>query len=268
MYTLSVPARAALLFFAALFCLAALPRLAQANEAPTTLRVGTYNILLGGSVENQQKIKKLVQQLQIDIIAYQEVFTKEKNGVDVLKNLSSPRTKTLLRAEAISGGDRATYGTGALSTLKAVRADSVKIRPPGEEQRVLGRMEFNIKGKKLMVYTAHVSWMVRGHALYCRDRQFAFILDTIQKDRADYKIILGDFNVESYDDYQPFVDAGFKLANTKATSFETFRWNEHDQSYKNIDNIMVTSNIDIIDPAMVDIALSDHNLFYADLVLK
>lgn len=239
-----------------------------AAKEPVTLRVGTYNILLGGDLKNQAKIKKLVDQLGIDIIAYQEVYTQEKDGIDVLKNLSSPMTKTLLRAKALPDGDRAGYGTGAISKFKAVKTAVTKVLPEGEEQRVLGYMEFKIQGKTIGVYTVHASWITRGAALFCRDQQFEHILATVKKGSAEYKIIAGDFNIEDYDDYKPFVNAGFKLANTRETPFETFRWNQYDQSYKNIDNIMVTSNIDILDPAMVDIALSDHNLFYADLRLN
>lgn len=257
--------------FSALLCSlllihAAAAGAADIKEKPVTLRVGTYNILLGGDLENQQKIKKLVSQLDIDIIAYQEVYTQEKNGVDVLKNLADDTVKTLLRAKAISSGERAGYGTGALSRLKAVRTGVIKIKPIGEEQRVLGRMEFELQKKRLAVYTVHVSWIVKGKPYYCRPEQFKFILDTIKKDTADYKVILGDFNIENYGDYQPFTNAGFKLANTPLTPFKTFRWNEYDHGYQNIDNIMVSPNIDILDPAMVDIALSDHNLLYADLV--
>ena len=240
----------------------------EAKSQTATLRVGTYNIFLGGDLENQQKIKKLVNQLDIDIIAYQEVYTHKKNGVDVLKNLSDKSTKTLLRATAITDGDRTDYGTGALSKLKAINTSTIKVKPLGEEQRIMGKMEFNINDKKLIVYTVHVSWITKGQKFYCRPQQFNFILNTIKKDQADYKIILGDFNIEDYSDYQPFIDAGFKLANSPSTPFETFRWNQYDHGYKNIDNIIVTPNIDIVDPAMVDIALSDHNLFYADLLLK
>lgn len=247
-----------------IYALIAAPNAATAKEQPT-LRVGTYNILLGGNPENVQKIKRLVNQLDIDIIAYQEVYTREKAGVDLLSMLSDKKTKTLLRAEAIKSGDRAGYGTGALSRLKALEATTIKVRPYGEEQRILGRMVFALNDKKLVVYTVHVSWITKGNKYYCRPEQFKFILDTIAKDKADYKVILGDFNIESYDDYQPFIDAGFKLANSPATPFETFRWNMYDHGYKNIDNIMVTPNIDIVDPAMVDIALSDHNLLFADL---
>lgn len=257
-----------LLFCAVFSLLMAMHSAAAAGDTPNVIRVGTYNLFLGGTPDNQQKIKKLVKQLDIDIIAYQEVYTQKKDGVDLLKNLADKNTKTLLRAEAITTGDRVGYGTGALSKFKAIRTSTVKVKPLGEEQRILGRMEFNLSGKRLMVYTVHVSWIVKGKQYYCRPDQFNFIIRTINKDNADYKVILGDFNIEDYSDYQPFIDAGFKLANSPATPFKTFRWNEYDHGYQNIDNIMVSSNIDIIDPAMVDIALSDHNLFYADLLLR
>ncbi len=230
----------------------------------TRLRVGSFNIRRGGDARNQAVIRDMLDTLDIQMGGFQEVITTETGDTkDTLKNITPEGTQTILRSPALLGGANDGYGIGSFSTYRALHTETIKVQPEGEEQRVLGKMEFAIDGKRISFYNTHVSWLYAGDQGFCRDRQLAFINSIVQNDPNPYKIIVGDFNIEDYAEYDVF--AGFTCTNNPDNPYTSYTTD--DQPFRNLDNILVTANIDIVDSAMIEEDLSDHNLLFADLLL-
>lgn len=230
----------------------------------TRLRVGSFNIRRGGDAQNQAVIRAMLDTLGIQMGGFQEVITTETgDSRDTLKNITPEGTRTILRSPALLSGSSAGYGIGSFSTYQAVHTETIKVQPEGEEQRVLGKMEFEIDGKRISFYNTHVSWLYVGDKGFCRDQQLAFINGVIQGDPNPYKIIVGDFNIEDYAEYDVFT--GFTCTNRPDNPYTSYT--TEDQPFRNLDNILVTENIDIVDSAMIEEDLSDHNLIFADLIL-
>ena len=124
-----------------------------------------------------------------------------------------------------------------------------------------------IKGKKVSIYTAHLDYTPHT----ATTSQIADVINLLNSDTNDYKIVVGDFNPDYNSDFDPFVTAGYKICNGKdGVWFETFKTLIGSGYTQSLDNIIVSANIDIIDVKMVvsDDLVSDHNMLYADLIFN
>lgn len=92
-----------------------------------------------------------------------------------------------------------------------------------------------------------------------RKAEFEELLAIMQQE--EFVIVCGDFNVDSPDEFQFFTSSGYRAVNCgKFGNMPTC-------GALCIDNILVSSNIEILSAQVVDSGLSDHRLLYADLQL-
>lgn len=222
-----------------------------------TLLVGTWNIKRGnGNLELQGR---LVEAQEPDILCLQEVFRKSSGQtVDNLASLKTKRLKYMSFAKSLdsSGGD---YGLGILSAYSLSGNTSKKIYSGGSEQRIYQKTVVKIDGKKVSVYNTHLSF----NSSSLRETQFKEILKVMNADKNPYKILFGDFNA-SYSEFS--VMKGYTVVNTSSKVYKDPSGSTINKN--GIDNILVSSNIQVAESYMVKTNLSDHAPLFAFLVLN
>ena len=88
--------------------------------------------------------------------------------------------------------------------------------------------------------------------------------------KEEYVILFGDFNAYTVSEFNLFTQAGYTLANCgKFGEFETWPHFDIEHSWKNeaIDNVIVSSNIKLLNVKADRRDLSDHSMLYADIQL-
>ncbi len=123
-----------------------------------------------------------------------------------------------------------------------------------------------IDGKKICILNAHLSF--EEDINVARKAQIEELISVADKET--YAIILGDFNVYTVEEFQLFEDAGYSVAN--GGSFGNFNtWPNFGSTAagnRYLDNIIVNSNIEILNVSCDRRDLSDHAMLVAELNLK
>jgi endonuclease/exonuclease/phosphatase family metal-dependent hydrolase len=121
-------------------------------------------------------------------------------------------------------------------------------------------------GKRICVINCHLDWTSAE-----RRTEMNTILGVMQGE--EYVICCGDFNVESVSEFDMFSEAGYKLANCGIFG-QYNTWPHGSSSWPNevVDNVIVSSNIDIQDVQMLsgtgDYEVSDHAALMVSLRIK
>lgn len=220
------------------------------------LVVGSWNIKRGnGQLELQGR---LVETQQLDILALQEVY---RNG-GTTDNLASLRTKDMQHmrfAQAIGYSGGGQYGVGLLSRYEMEEPSTVKLESGSYEQRVLQRAVVTVDGKQVSLYNTHLSY----NSTALRRKQFAQILEALESDPNPYRILFGDFNAAASEFAQL---RGYTVVNTADTLF--YNYAGALLAKNEIDNIVVSDNITVLNARMVETGSSDHRPLIAYLVLR
>lgn len=222
------------------------------------LTVGTWNIKRGN--DNIVLQGWLIAAQRPDILGVQEVYVNTKERRD---NLLSVRTRSASYtsfAETIAYPTGGQYGIGQISRFKPVSQDSTALYSADKEARCLQRVVYEIDGKRVSVYNTHLSF----ESASIRKKQFAEILGIMDADENTYIILTGDFNADEKE-FSGFLK-DYKIVNTAATKF-------YDYAYKSIamsqiDNIVVSKNITVLNARAIPTSLSDHYPLFAFLALK
>lgn len=123
-----------------------------------------------------------------------------------------------------------------------------------------------INGKKVCLINAHCS--IETTFETSRKQQFLELIEAMNKE--EYVILFGDFNAYTVSEFNLFTQAGYTLANCgKFGEFETWPHFDIEHSWKNeaIDNVIVSSNIKLLNVKADRRDLSDHSMLYADIQL-
>ncbi|MPN57598.1 hypothetical protein SDC9_205292 [bioreactor metagenome] len=121
-------------------------------------------------------------------------------------------------------------------------------------------MEYEIDGKRVSVYNTHFSY----ESSSIRKKQFAEVLKIMNADTNDYKILTGDFNAKE-SEFSGFARS-FKIVNTSATKF--YNYANKLIGMSQIDNIIVSKNITVLNARAIPTEYSDHYPLFAFLALK
>ena len=230
----------------------------------TELVVGSYNLKAFGKID-PSLLASTINSKNIDIVGLQEVdrFTK-RNPRDVLSEIagaSSGVFGSTYYSNAINfeGGN---YGLGTMSRFKYSTVEYNHYLPNYKlEDKLYQRMEFSIGDKTLAFYNTHLNYEKPKSV---RESQIAHINDVMNKDTADYKIVVGDFNTEAgVEELKSFND-GYKMASTKENPLVTFPEEKGLKSH--LDNIIVSDNINFIEIGTVQ-GDSDHMMLFAKIKL-
>lgn len=221
------------------------------------LVVGSWNIKRGnGHLEEQGR---LIEAQQPDVIALQEVYRKASASARV-DNLASLRTKSMQYtsfAKSLMSGS-GEYGIGFLSRFEMRNASVTKLDSGSYEQRVLQRVEVEVDGKRISLYNTHLSF----NSASLRKKQFRQILEAMNADTNPYKILFGDFNAAASEFSQL---RGYTVVNTGDTKF--FDYSGKAIRKNEIDNIVVSDNIIVLNSRMINNEYSDHKPLIAYLML-
>ncbi|MGL5379537.1 family 20 glycosylhydrolase [Clostridium sp.] len=226
-----------------------------------TFKVATFNTATGRQSENGlQGLKDQLRDYDIDIAGLQEIDknTNRTGKVDQLEVLKGNKLTNGYFGKAINhdGGE---YGIGALSSLEISSSEVTQLPSPSVEQRVYQRYVVNVDGKEIAVYNTHLSYEKES----LRKDQMEILKAVMDADKAEYKILTGDFNVDDVKEYNLFADNYNIINGYNGKWHETY--NDDDCITPCLDNIIVSKNIGINNIEMVKNNLSDHNMLYAEI---
>jgi len=222
------------------------------------LTVGTWNIKRGN--DNLIMQGWLIAAQKPDILGIQEVYinTKERTS-----NLLSVRTKNAQYtsfAETIKYSSGGQYGIGQISKYKPLEEEMTLLTSEDKEQRCLQRVEYEINGKRVSVYNTHFSY----DSASLRKKQFSEVLKIMNADTNPYKILTGDFNAQE-SEFSVF-SKNYHVINTSATKF--YNYSNKRIAMSQIDNIVVSKNITVLNARAIPTEYSDHYPLFAFLALK
>ncbi len=141
-------------------------------------------------------------------------------------------------------------GNAIMSRYPIKRSGKIRLSRGGEP-RYLCETEVNIKGKKILVLTSHLS--VSGRI---RRKQIKEISSRL-KELKQPVIFGGDLNVQDTEDLKPILDTGIKSTPFKKT-FPTWK------PIKNMDYIFYSNHFKLKKVKVEDVRISDHLPVIAD----
>ena len=163
-------------------------------------------------------------------------------------------------AETIKYPSGGQYGIGQISKFKPEKEEVTLLSSENKEQRCLQKVEYEIDGKRVSFYNTHFSY----ESADIRKKQFAEVLKIMNADTNEYKILTGDFNAQESEFYG--LSRKYKIVNSSATKFYNYANKRIGMSQ--IDNIVVSKNITVLNARAIPTEYSDHYPLFAFLSLK
>ena len=224
------------------------------------ITVGTWNIKRGNG--NLTAMGCLIEAQQPDLMGIQEVYRSRPKTGSVVDNLLSLRTKEMQNvsfAKTVSYAGGGEYGIGLLSAYDIESENATNLSSGGSEQRVLQKIVVKINGHRVSVYNTHFSY----DSSATRAKQFAEVKKIMDADKNKYRILFGDFNAKA-SEFSVF-RSGYTVLNN--TNMKFYDYSASPISKSEIDNIIVSDNISVLNVRMLNDSLSDHKPIFAYLKL-
>lgn len=235
--------------------------------------IASYNIKGGeATIDSVTRIKNNIEDKNIDVAGLQEVDhlskrTDKKDFLSIFKNNSSLKNVSYFPVELQGFGD--TYGIATISKSNIERSHSFKLPYPYEyekpqvEKRIVTRSLITINGVQIAFYNTHFSYedIKMSNGISLREEQFKYLLQLLDSDPSPYKIVTGDFNVVSFEEFKLLKDNGYNIVNNENKTFNTYRGS--DVSFRAIDNIIYSARLEVVSCGMTEDDCSDHNMVYA-----
>lgn len=230
--------------------------------------VASYN--MAGGLLTQDKIDAISAYLdeeKFDMVGLQEVDNKAKRSgkIDYIEEIQGEIYKNYFYNPLNVAGMGKTYGLGVVTQHEIKYQDAVTLPyKSGTERRKVIRTVIMVDGVPVVFYSTHLSYEDKE----TRTKQIQALNDYIKADPNPYKVLVGDFNVESVDELKVFEDAGMKAVFESGFSFE-----EGDAKGL-IDNILISSTLEVTSSEIVGYDLiqdkngnncSDHKLIKANI---
>ena len=222
------------------------------------LTVGTWNIKRGN--DNLVMQGWLIGAQRPDILGIQEVYINNKEHTSNLLSVRTKNAQYISFAETIKYPSGGQYGIGQISKFKPLKEEATFLTSETKEQRCLQRVEYEIDGKRVSVYNTHLSY----ESATLRKKQFSEVLKIMNADNNEYKILTGDFNAEEKE-FSGFM-RNYRVINTSATKF--YNYSNKTIGMSQIDNIIVSKNITVLNARAIPTEYSDHYPLFAFLSLK
>lgn len=237
----------------------------SSGSGPVTLRIGTWNIA-SQKHPDPQAMAAVLDKHRLDAVGIQEVDVQNnRNSQDLAQAFVNDDDPYVHFAKGRDFADGA-FGIGVVSQHELLQVSSIPLESTGSRAtKTLERVVIEKDGVQIALYNTHLSW----ENLDLRRRQIAQVIQRVNADPMEYKVITGDFNTDQHEyEYSMFLD-NFNVANGyKSMWYDTYR--EADDPSMNvftIDNVLCTKNMRITDIQRVESDLSDHDLFYAEFEL-
>lgn len=222
------------------------------------LTVGTWNIKRGN--DNLVMQGWLIAAQKPDILGVQEVYVNKKEKTDNLLSVRTRNAQYTSFAEAIAYDSGGKYGIGQISKYKPSSEQTTLLSSEDKEQRCLQKVEYIIDGKRVSVYNTHFSY----ESASIRKKQFSEVIAIMDADQNVYKILTGDFNAKE-PEFAGFLK-NYHVVNTSETKFYDYTYQRIEMSQ--IDNIIVSKNITVLNARAIPTEYSDHYPLFAFLALK
>jgi len=155
------------------------------------MRIATYNIHRAIGFDGNQDIEriyKILQSLDADIIALQEVNFETKECENVLQYWADRTQMTAIKGVTFKD-QRGNFGNAILTRLPYLEYKLHDISKTGREPRLAIELELQIKHQKVQIIATHL-----GLKASERRQQIDYLLDKVCDSDAKIKILLGDLN--------------------------------------------------------------------------
>lgn len=222
------------------------------------LTVGTWNIKRGN--DNLVMQGWLIAAQKPDILGIQEVYINKKEKTNNLLSVRTRDAQNMSFAETIAYDSGGQYGIGQISKYKPQNTQITLLTSEDKEQRCLQKVEYDIGGKRVSVYNTHFSY----ESASIRKKQFSEVIAILNADTNAYKILTGDFNAEEKE--FSGLQKNYRVVNTSETKFYDYNYKRIEMSQ--IDNIVVSKNITVLNARAIPTEYSDHYPLFAFLALK
>ena len=220
------------------------------------LKVATFDINKGaGGIPN---IVAAIKESKAEIIGLQKVC-----GADQVKNIAQGvgyEHYRFFKAINLEGGGE--YGVAVISKYPIENSDQINLTGSGTgEQRILARAGIRLHNELINFFVTHLSYYGESGANLAQ--QFTAVANKI----ANYKnvILTGNFNTDTWTDFNPIVNKGFLLVNKSGDMTATYRYEGRDRAF---DNIVHSKIFTSSGRGAVNNGASDHYLLYATLTYK
>lgn len=236
------------------------------------ITVASYNIKGGGAtLESIRRVNENIISVGADIAGLQEVdnLSKRSGKKDFLQIFRDGVMSNVTYFPIMLKGFGETYGIAEVSKTPFSKAHSFKLPYPYQyekdnvEKRIIMRSLIEIDGVQVAFYNTHLAYeevkMPDGKSL--RQAQMEYILELLESDPCPYKIVTGDFNVLSFDEFDVLTEGGYKIVNNSENRFDTYRGS--DANFLAIDNIIYSESLELVNAGKNDSDCSDHNMLYA-----
>ena len=227
------------------------------NASDDELKIASYNIAAKGN--STQAIGQLLKDEAIDIVGFQEVDKNTgRNPKDMLKEIADEAGYDYYFRKNIdySGGE---YGIGMAANGDLTDETGADLESGGYEGRGWQRAQINIGDKTVAVYNTHLTWEDQN----VRKEQMEDVLEVMNADETEYKVLTGDFNAqESNDEFDVYLK-DYNIANGKDGKWlDTYIPFDATMKTNAIDNIITTRNIEIkeVEAFEADGIGSDHRI--------
>ena len=159
----------------------------------TKLMVASYNVhrCLGRDGRHDPgRVAKVIEELQADVIALQEVDCRYhvRRGVDQLQFLTEATGMQSVWGPVLYG-PRGQYGNGLLTRHEVVAVRSIDLSVPRHQRRGALDVDLAVHGTRIRVIAAHL-----GLGLNERQLQVRHLLKALADHDEQPLILLGDFN--------------------------------------------------------------------------
>lgn len=220
------------------------------------INVGSYNIIHGKFCDFEfDKLAEDIVSKGLDIVGLQEVdhIAPRSNNVDITGYLAEKTGlvyyKFFKAIDMKKGGE---YGVAIISKYPILEVERIELDSEGTgEQRVMGRTQVEVNGKKINFFVAHLSY----ESSEKREVQFKQVSEVMNS--YDNFILTGDFNTPDFSEYAVIDNAD--MVNSEKKFVMTFPL--HNSC---IDNIVYSKNTWSFDePKTLINENSDHYMLYA-----
>ena len=232
-----------------------------------TLKVATFNIRKA-YYENPKyidytKIVAAIKASGADIIFLQEVdyMTKRSGKLDQagkIAELAGYEFHWHFKAFDFDGGS---YGVAIISKYVLGNLETINLPSGTGEKRILARVGITVDNEVIQLFVTQLSWNGEDEANPdLRAQQFDKVAEKIAEyDKFDNVILAGDFNTDTWAEFDPIVDKGFLLVN-KPYDYMGTRY-----TGDALDNIVHSEKFTSSDKGVINNGASDHYLLYTTL---
>lgn len=233
--------------------------ISEESKGPTTmkLKVGSYNIANGREIYWDFKVlAKDITDNGLDIVGIQEVDqfcnrSKNSDTLALLKEYTGMEYGAFFKCIDYDGGE---YGTAILSKYPILGTEELELNDGSlVERRLLTYAKIDVDGTVINFFNTHLTI----HSDPIRALEFQLVKDRV-KDEANC-ILVGDFNVDSYDEWEILKPLSY--INNPETGYIT-----HPEGDRQIDNICYSSEFRLVEGGhgIYQQYHSDHVLLYAE----